>query len=165
MNNQLNKGMKNSLVRQGIHLLLIGGMMVMLGTGCSGFHRAWKQELSSKEIYSKSEMKGAWEGEWISDSNGHRGRLRCLVKKNEDGTYTTWYHAKYKKILSFAYSVDVEASILPEGYHFKGKANLGKLAGGMYHYEGNVSDGIFNADYKSKFDYGTFKMNRPLTDK
>lgn len=146
------------------HLLLLVGIL-MLGTGCSGLHRAWKQELSTNASYTKSEIEGAWEGEWISDSNGHHGRLRCLVSENEDGTYTTWYHAKYKKILSFAYSVDVETGLLPDGYSFKGKADLGKLAGGMYEYEGKVSDGYFDANYKSKFDYGTFKMNRPRTDK
>ena len=134
---------------------------MVAGTGCSGFHRAWKQELSKSATYPDKGIEGAWEGEWISDTNGHHGRLRCLVAENENGTYTTWYHAKYKKVLGFAYAVDVEATPSPEGYLFRGEADLGKLAGGMYHYEGEVFDGNFNATYESKFDDGTFKMSRP----
>lgn len=141
--------------------MILTGWIVMTVTGCSGFHRAWKQELSKNTSYPDKHIEGAWEGEWISDTNGHHGRLRCLVTENKDGTYTTWYHAKYKKILGFAYSVNVDATPAPQGYSFKGEADLGKLAGGQYHYEGEISDGNFNATYKSKFDDGTFKMNRP----
>ena len=109
-------------------------------------------------------IEGAWEGEWISDSNGHHGRLRCLLTENEDGTYTTWYHAKYLKFLGFAYAVEVNSNPSDKGYSLSGQADLGKLAGGMYHYEGTISDGHFKASYESKYDDGTFRMTRPLTD-
>ncbi len=155
---------KSSITKAWFHLVL-AGFIIALTTGCSGFHRAWKQEVSKNINYPPSSIEGAWEGKWLSDVNGHHGRLRCLVQRNEDGTLTTWYHAKYKKVLGFAYSVDVRAEPAPNGHSFEGEADLGKLAGGNYEYKGAVADGVFNATYKSKFDYGSFKMNRPPADK
>ena len=144
--------------------LLLCGWILFLTVGCSGFHRAWKHEISRTTPYPDGTFEGAWEGEWVSETNGHHGRLRCLVNKNEDGTYRTWYHAKYKKILSFAYGVDVEVKPVQSGYEFNGEADLGKLAGGLYRYEGESSKGDFHATYSSKFDNGIFKMNRPSSD-
>ncbi|MBT5927955.1 MAG: hypothetical protein HOH33_15200 [Verrucomicrobia bacterium] len=155
--------MQHSSIKTALNLFLTG-MILLLCAGCSGFHRAWNQETSTNRTYPATTLEGAWEGEWLSDANGHHGRLRCLVHENEDGTYTTWYHAKYQKILGYAYAVDVEAKPIPAGYEFEGKADLGKLAGGIYQYKGKVASGNFNATYESKFDEGTFKMKRPRTD-
>lgn len=155
--------MNHASMKKVLHWILTG-WIIALGTGCSGFHRAWRQEATTNPGYPPSMIEGAWEGEWISDSNGHHGRLRCLLTENEDGTYTTWYHAKYLKFLSFAYAVEVNSNPTDKGYSLSGEADLGKLAGGMYHYEGTISDGHFKASYESKYDDGTFRMTRPLTD-
>ena len=133
-------------------------------SGCSGFHRAWKTEKFQSTTYASDALTGAWEGTWLSDVNGHNGRLRALITQNPDGTYHAWYHAKYKRILSFAYSVDMEAQEITGGHTFTGEADLGKLAGGVYSYEGTASDGLYNAHYDCKYDHGVFKMQRPFSD-
>jgi hypothetical protein len=110
--------------------VILTGWIVMTVTGMFRLSSRLETGIIKKHILPDKHIEGAWEGEWISDTNGHHGRLRCLVTENKDGTYTTWYHAKYKKILGFAYSVNVDATPAPQGYSFKGEADLGKLAGG-----------------------------------
>lgn len=146
-----------------IKLLCLGSLFVM-ASGCSGFNRAWKAELAKSPSYASDDLTGAWQGTWLSDVNGHNGRLRALITENPDGTYRAWYHAKYKRILSFAYSVNVETRKIPEGHSFLGEADLGKLAGGAYSYEGTATNGHYHATYKAKYDHGIFKMQRPSSD-
>jgi uncharacterized protein YceK len=155
--------MRSKNIHPYIKLLCLASLLWMT-SGCSGFHRAWKAEQSKATTYAKEALTGAWEGTWLSDVNGHHGRLRALITENSDGTYHAWYHAKYKRILSFSYSVDMEAQDIPDGHAFNGKANLGKLAGGVYAYEGFATNGIYNATYDSKYDHGVFKMERPSAD-
>ena len=45
-------------------------------------------------------------------------------------------------------------------YRFSAEADLGWLAGGRYEYDGSVDGDNFRSTYKSKSDYGTFKMAR-----
>jgi len=155
--------MRSNNIYPYIKLLCLASLLWMT-SGCSGFHRAWKAEQSKTPNYAPNALTGAWEGTWLSDVNGHNGRLRALITENPDGTYHAWYHAKYKGILSFAYSVDVDAQDIPAGYTFKGKADLGRLAGGVYSYEGSATNGLYNATYDSKYDQGIFKMQRPSSD-
>jgi len=155
--------MRNKNIYPYIKLLCLASLLWMT-SGCSGFHRAWKAEQSKTPNYPPNALTGAWEGTWLSDFNGHNGRLRALITENPDGTYHAWYHAKYKRILSFAYSVDVEAKEIPNGHAFHGEADLGRLAGGVYTYEGFATNGVYNATYDSKYDKGVFKMQRPSSD-
>lgn len=155
--------MRSKNIHPYIKLLCLASLLWMT-SGCSGFHRAWKAEQSKATTYAKEALTGAWEGTWLSEVNGHNGRLRALITENPDGTYNARYHAKYKRILSFAYSVDVEAKEIPKGHAFKGEADLGRLAGGVYTYEGFATNGVYNATYDSKYDQGVFKMQRPSSD-
>lgn len=155
--------MKTKPIYHYINLLCLGSLL-LTASGCSGFHRAWKVEQSQAQATTSEALTGAWEGTWLSDANGHHGRLRALITQNPDGTYHAWYHAKYKRILSFAYSVDMEVHAITGGHTFKGEANLGRLAGGVYTYEGTATNGIYNATYDSKYDHGVFKMERPSSN-
>ena len=40
-------------------------------------------------------------------------------------------------------------------------ADLGKMAGAVYHYEGNPNSSDFESTYHSDYDHGTFNMTRP----
>lgn len=141
--------------------LLSLAILLVVASGCSGFHRNWKAELSKSTTYAPNAFTGAWEGTWLSDVNGHHGRLRALITENPDGTYKAWYHAKYKRILGYAYSVDMDTTELSNGHAFVGEADLGKLAGGVYSYQGTATNGLYHATYDAKYDRGTFKMSRP----
>ena len=106
------------------------------------------------------DIQGRWQGTWLSEVNGHTGKLHCLVAKQDDGKYQARYHAKYRKILSFGYTVALDATQTNGIYKFSGEADLG-WAGGVYRYEGQASSTNFLSTYKSKHDHGIFQMSRP----
>ena len=62
---------------------------------------------------------------------------------------------------SFGYSVPLQVRRTNDTYQFLGEANLGWLAGGLYHYEGSATGTNFFSTYRCKYDHGTFQMGRP----
>lgn len=92
--------------------------------------------------------------------NAHTGRLRCLVTRLEEGKYQARYHATYRKVLTFSYTVALDATRTEDGFKFSGDADLG-WAGGVYHYEGMANSTNFYSTYQSKYDHGLFQMRRP----
>ena len=138
----------------------IGLLLVLVCCiGCSSFNRDWKRAAAS--LGQTNDLAGRWEGRWLSDANGHNGRLRCLMTKVDGRTYNARFHAKYKKILGFSYTVPLSVNRDRTGYNFTGAADLGKLAGGVYEYRGFASVTNFFSTYTSKYDHGSFRMGRP----
>jgi len=133
--------------------------LLALTSGCSSFHRDWRA--AGKLPTPSDTIQGRWEGSWVSNENGHHGRLRCLLTKDETNRYQARFHAKYKRILSFSYTVPLEVEGENSSARFTGEADLGTLAGGIYTYAGNASPTNFFSTYKSKYDHGTFQMTRP----
>jgi hypothetical protein len=137
--------------------LVLMPAIVLIGSGCSSFNREWKKVGQNPDA--GSGLEGRWEGQWTSDVNRHHGRLRCIV--NKDGEiYRARFHAKYRKILSFGYTVPLKAEATDSGYKFRGEADLGSFAGGIYRYEGHADATNFVSTYSSKYDHGTFQMQR-----
>jgi len=138
--------------------LLIFMPVVLLGAGCNSFNREWKKV--GRNAVAGSGLEGRWEGKWVSEKNGHRGKLRCIVKKDGE-VYQARFHAKYQKILSFGYTVPLKVEPTEDGYKFSGEADLGSLAGGVYRYDGRADATNFFSTYSSQYDHGTFRMERP----
>ncbi len=61
----------------------------------------------------------------------------------------------------FSYAVPLQFEQRDGVWQFTGEENLGKMAGGVYRYEGHVSPTNFFSTYQSKYDHGTFQMRRP----
>jgi hypothetical protein len=137
-------------------LLLV---LLILGSGCGTFNRDWKRAASAST--STAGMEGRWQGTWLSETNGHNGKLRCLVKKEADGSYQARFKARYEKVLSFGYTVPLKVQETEESFRFEGDADLGSLAGGVYHYTGHATLTNFFSTYSCKYDRGTFHMRRP----
>ena len=109
-------------------------------------------------------MDGRWEGSWLSDGNGHQGRLRCLVSRVEDRSYRARFRATYWRFFRFSYTVNLQVTRNPQGqFNFQGEADLGWWGGVVYHYDGHATATNFFSTYKSKYDHGTFRMARPET--
>ena len=134
-------------------------LMAILLCGCSTFNRDWRRA-ESKPVTADS-VEGRWEGTWLSDSNGHNGKLRCLMTRVDDSKYEARFRATYAKILRFSYTVPLEMQPHDNGWEFNGEANLGKLAGGVYFYEGRVSPTNLFSTYRCKYDHGVFQLQRP----
>ncbi len=137
----------------------LAGILVLLTCGCSSFNRDWRS--AARPPAEMNSMEGRWEGKWKSDVNGHSGRLLCVVSRKENGSHTARFRATYMRVLRFSYAVSLRSEHLGGNWHFSGDENLGKLAGGEYHYEGSVTATDFNASYQSKYDHGLFEMKRP----
>jgi hypothetical protein len=141
----------------------IRGFILLLGSlflaGCSSFSHDWDK--AAKQPAPSDGLQGRWQGVWLSDVNQHTGELRCVVTKQDDGTYRARFHAKYNRVLSFGYTVPLKVEPATNGFKFSGEANLHWYAGGIYHYEGQVDATNFFSTYSCKYDHGTFKMTRP----
>jgi len=125
--------------------------------GCTSFDHDWNQAPAAPP----AGLAGRWQGVWISEQTHHTDKLRCVVTKHDDGTYAARFLAKYLKVLSFGYTVPLKVETATNGFTFSGGANLGWLAGGVYHYEGRSDTTNFFSTYTSKYDHGTFQMSRP----
>lgn len=132
----------------------------LLFSGCSSFNDDWKQ--AARQPASSGDLQGRWQGVWASDVTGHTDQLRCIVTKKDDGTCQAKFHAKYHQVLSFGYTVPlkVQPSAVAGTFQFSGAADLGWLAGGEYHYDGEADSTNFFSTYRCKYDHGTFQMTR-----
>ena len=149
--------MKHFLNRSPMALILVSLFLVMLGSGCSSFNREWR----AAAPIPPAGMEGRWLGTWRSDVNGHNGKLRCLVRRTEAGQFEARFHAKYKRILSFGYTVGLTVQEESGSWKFAGEADLGWMAGGAYQYEGQASTTNFLSAYRCASDHGLFQMTRP----
>ena len=141
----------------GLLALLICGFFVV---GCSTFDHDWDAAAGVRPV-SQSDISGRWQGTWSSNANSHSGDLRCLITRTDDKTFHARYAATYASILHFNYEMDLTAEREGEFMRFAGQADLGAMAGGIYHYEGHANATDFFANYKSDGDYGRFVMKRP----
>jgi len=126
--------------------------------GCASFQSAWAKA-SAKPIDANG-VEGCWDGTWRSDVNGHQGSLRCIVSRRKDGVCDARFHAIYRKVIGFSYTVPLRTSETNGGFYFTGTANLGWWAGGLYSYEGRVQQTNWFSTYSCKYDHGTFQMTR-----
>lgn len=141
-----------SLLRGFSHLL------AALFSNVSVFHRDWN---NYRAVASPpKDIQGRWQGEWVSDVNGHHGRLKGIMVKLDPGRYEASFHATYSKVLRVCYSVNLSGREEDGRVILEGEADLGKLAGGVYHYTAEVTHWEFNCKYRCKYDHGKFHMNR-----
>ena len=133
--------------------------VLLLAGGCASFDDEWEQ--AAKQPVPSDDMTGRWQGVWFSQVTGHTDQLRALIDRNEDGTCRARFHAKYHTVMSFGYTVPLHVEKVDGAFKFSGDADLGWMAGGVYHYEGRADATNFSSTYTSKDDHGTFQMGRP----
>ena len=142
--------------------LILAGFVLAVATvlsGCSTFNRDWNKAASNP--IPPASVAGAWDGKWLSDHNGHTGRLQCLFTENPDGTYQARFRAVYAKYIRVGYTANFRMEPVTAGEtKFQGSADLGWLRGGLYGYEGRIRTTNFFSIYTNKYDHGTFEMNR-----
>ena len=71
------------------------------------------------------------------------------------------FRASYGGIFHFTYTVPLEMQPHDLGWEFNGEANLGKLAGGVFYYEGRAASTNLISTYRAKHDHGRFELGRP----
>jgi len=136
----------------------LGGGLLLLCCSCTTFDHQWNA--APTESGPGTDLRGRWQGVWASDVTGHTDELRCVIQPATNGAYQARFHAKYRKVLSFGYTVLLTAQPEGNGFTFQGNANLGWYAGGLYRYEGRADTTNFHSIYSCKYDHGTFQMER-----
>jgi hypothetical protein len=127
--------------------------IVVLTTGCSSFERAWRNSPAES-----TGIAGRWQGSWKSARSGDSGKLRAIITRQSAARYTARFHATYHSVLSAVYSVTLDVTQRGPRSEFRGAANLGVW--GQYETTGHATRTQFYATYQSKFDDGTFEMQR-----
>jgi hypothetical protein len=127
--------------------------IAMLTTGCSSFERAWRNPPAES-----SGIAGRWQGNWKSARSSDSGKLRAIITRQSAALYKARFHATYHSVLTAVYGVTLEAKQRGSRSEFQGAANLGLW--GRYETTGYATRTQFRATYRSKFDHGTFAMQR-----
>lgn len=142
------------------HVFQLVCLTALLGiaSGCS-FNRAW--ESAAITPTPSDDVTGRWEGTWVSEVNQHHGRLRCILARDEAGVHQARFHATFFGVLSAGYTVPLQIAREGGDFRLQGEQNLGRLAGGVFSYDGMASPTNFFCTYRSKSDHGTFQMTRP----
>lgn len=139
-------------------LVVLAGLSLL--AGCSSYEAKW--QAAAERPAPAASIEGRWEGTWTSDADGHAGGLRCIITRTGPDAYQADYHATYGNIFQFGYSMPLRVDRRDDRqFVFDGTADLGLLAGGDYRYEGQADPGEFVCEYRSKYDFGTFRMRRP----
>jgi hypothetical protein len=149
--------MIQALMKQVTRGVALAGLVGL--TGCSTFNRDWQAAAASPAP--TNSIAGRWEGQWVSDHNGHNGRLRALIRPLDNGQYEARYHAKYGGIFSFGMAAKLDVKSAADGqWKFSGVEHLGGFYG-EYRYEGQATTTNFFSTYKASVDHGTFRLTRP----
>jgi len=138
-------------------------VLVTLATGCRSYERAWKSALATPTP--TTTIEGPWIGQWESDHNHHHGPLRCILKHVTNSVYSAAFKAGYGIgifKLTFGYTANFQGEKDETPFVFQGDANLGWYAGGVYHYSGRIVPTNFSCIYTSKYDFGVFRLERPV---
>ena len=154
--------MKSSpLIRFALSLFVLA----MLSSCGSEFRQKWNHAGQVGAVGPKPmPVNGKWEGTWLSATNGHHGKLQCVVYGpvfgSTEGNCEFFYRATWKSILSGSYK-SMHLVQKEGGVHvFKGDHQMPDWAGGKYHYEGTIQGDDFKACYECEKDRGTFTMKR-----
>lgn len=141
--------------------LVAAGFAVSSLTGCA-FDRVWSE--AQNYSYPEHELAGCWEGTWQSDYNGHHGSLRAIITKENEGVYNAHFKATFALIIPYEFEIPFLVSNDGEIYTFEGTQDLGRLAGGVYTYNGTASSTDFRSFYNAtNKDHGTFTMQKLQT--
>jgi hypothetical protein len=135
-------------------------MMIILVTqwGCSTFNTTWEATPSEAD----ASPAGCWAGSWRSQVNRHHGPLKCIIQKQSQSGVTAWFKAGYLGVMSFEQTISMDLDQADTGWTFHGSENLGKLAGGLYTYEGTITNETFYSTYSNKWDQGIFEMQKVI---
>jgi HEAT repeat protein len=134
----------------------ISHFLAALVNNASDFKRHWNEDTLPPGA--SNGLQGRWQGQWISEANGHCGALRCVLTRGEGGDYKAAFHAVYASILRVCYTVPLHGQWNDGKLKLEGDADLGPLAGGIYRYQGEAGETEFICQYNCKYDHGTFHM-------
>ena len=139
------------------------GLQFLIGYGCAADLPIPAHQAADLASGQRDLLVGRWEGKWASDSRGEDGKLKCGIRTTDSGEHFATFVSKYAGGLLTHTSKDVALRITARRdgrWEFEGRKDLGLIYGGMYTYKGYVTPDAFEATYDSRFDKGTFSLQR-----
>ncbi len=158
-------------IQKSVLRLVSCGLLVGVLSSCSspGFNSAYRKSVAEYKVAAtKPKVVGPWEGYWLSNVNGHTGKLRAVAKPaaptvpvdGVGGRYLFRYHATWAKVLSGGYTSPHEVrSDGAGGYTTEAEKDIALL--GIYKSEGTIKGNQFWSKYHSDSDHGIYVLERP----
>ena len=139
-------------------LRLLSHMLAALFNSRTAFRQQWRQY----EVLAEKPdgIAGRWIGEWVSESSGHRGELKCVLAPVSAGIYRAYFYAAFSKLFRVAYATELTAEPTQDRIRLRAEEDLGPLAGGVYRCEGEATPNEFTCKYSCKYDHGSFHLRR-----
>ena len=103
---------------------------------------------------------GRWVGEWLSEANGHRGDLKCVLQSAGPNLFRAHFYASFAKLFRVGYATELKTEQTNGRTLLTGEENIGFLAGGVYRCEGEVNGNELHCRYSCKYDHGIFRLKR-----
>jgi hypothetical protein len=149
-----------------VMLALLTAISVTALTGCAGdtYHQKFGVARAIP-VPDQDPIVGAWEGTW-TDASGHTGKLKAIVTPLEGDTYQADFYATFfNDWFEHLSTAEFKGKRIGNKLVFSGQKDLGKLAGGVYHFEGYITPAYFNVDYRTgccaSEGGGTYELRRP----
>lgn len=101
---------------------------------------------------------GRWAGEWVTDTNGHRGPLRAQVTPAGDG-YDVRFAGRFAKVIPFVYRQHLTRTGTAGGTEFLSAERRLPLFG-TFHMSAVVTATTFDATFTTGRDHGRFVLRR-----
>lgn len=143
------------------HVFLLSLAFAALLSSCAGprFNKQWEAALA-KPSETSGTITGPWEGSWLSEKNGHTGKLRAIVNETGEDTYHFLYWATWGPGIRGTFQIDCEGEETNGVTQVRGEKKLGPF--GTYNHEAEITPSEFEATFSSKKEnLGTFEMSRP----
>jgi hypothetical protein len=140
-------------------LRLLSHMLAALFNSRAAFWQQWRRYEALGE--KPDGIAGRWLGEWVSESSGHQGELKCVLVPVSAGIYRACFYATFSKLFRVAYATELTAESTQGRTRLKAEEDLGPLAGGVYRCEGEATPNEFTCKYSCKYDHGSFHLRRP----
>ncbi len=149
------------LVRMTLLRLTLVACATFLLSSCSSFEREWEQSVADYRSGAVAAPYGPWQGDWATQTNGHNGTLRAIVKpSSKPGNYVFRYHATWGMLARGTYSVDFPGQKQGNAYVIEGKKDLGPF--GNFGHKATINGSTFRASYSNDDgDLGAFTLKRP----
>jgi hypothetical protein len=134
-------------------VLVLSLSLALVGCVSPGFEREWR-----KAGLCKGSSGERWEGRWESKRVGVGGPMRAVLRPDADGHVQAYFEARWKCFLT-AYKVTLNSKIHKGARLLSGEQMLDSfVGGGIYKYEGTLTDQELKAAYDSHHDKGTFHL-------
>lgn len=150
----------NGRLRRSLRAACLTGLAALspaFSGGCV-FEREWRASHCCPTV--AEGIEGPWEGRWKSEKSGREGKLKAVVTRTGDASYTVQFHSTTMGVVPTNLDVPLQVSFRDQQYVFSGQVDRGTLSGGKFRYDGYANPAHFHAKYETARDQGVFELTR-----